>query len=316
MKARIEKLYNYPRYGAPFRRGEYFFFSKNDGLQNQSVYYIQKGLDGTPSVLIDPNNFAKDGTSKLDELALSKDGKYLAYGISQGGSDWREVHVMEVATRKVLPDVLNWVKVSGMAWQGNGFYYSRYHAPKQGKEMTAWNDDHKVFFHRVGTAQAADELVYENKANPQRFHQVGTTEDERFAILDISDRGKGFDGNSIFYRDAAVKSGKPWMPLIPEIGNDVYDVLDNVGDKLLVKTNKGAPNWKVVYIDSKNSAEKNWVTVLPEKPEPLQSVNMPKVATIPCLFESIRIPDTARAVLRRASSRRPTFIHSSSETLA
>ncbi len=270
VKARIEKLFNYPRYGAPLRRGEYYFFSKNDGLQNQSVYYIQKGLDGTPAVLIDPNKFAKDGTSQLAGFALSKDGKYLAYGISQGGSDWREVHVMEVQSRKVLPDVLNWVKVSGLAWQGDGFFYSRYDAPKQGREMTSSNDDHKVFFHHVNTAQAADELVYTDKANPQRFHQVGTTEDQRFSILDISDRGKGFDGNAVFYRDTAIKADKPWTPLIPDIGNDVYDVIDNAGGRLLVKTNRNAPNWKLVSVDPKNPAEKNWITVLPEKPEPLE----------------------------------------------
>ena len=273
VKARLEKLYNYPRYGAPFRRGEYYFFSKNDGLQNQNVYYIQKGLDGAPDVLIDPNKFSKDGTSQLAGFSISKDGKYLAYGISQGGSDWREVHVMEIATRKILPDVLNWVKVSGTAWQGDGFYYSRYDAPKQGKELTSSNDDHKVFYHNVGTAQSADELVYQDKANPQRFHTVGTTENERFAILEISDRGKGLDGNAIFFRDSAVKGDKPWTPLIPDIGNDVFDVIDNVGDRLLVNTNKNAPNRKVVLVDPKNPAETNWVVVLPEKPEPLQSVS-------------------------------------------
>ena len=273
VRARIEQLYNYPRYGAPFRRGEYFFFSRNDGLQNQSVYYIQKGLDGEASVLIDPNKFSEDGTSQLAGFSISKDGRYLAYGISQGGSDWREVHVMEVATREVLPDVLNWVKVSGMSWQGDGFYYSRYDAPVEGKEMTSSNDDHKVFFHRVGSLQSADELVYGDPSNPQRFHLVGTTEDERFAVLDISDRGKGFDGNSLSYRDSGDQSSRPWTPLIPDIGNDVFDVVDNIGDKLLVQTNKGAPNWRVVLIDPRNPAESNWTTVIPEKPEPLQSVS-------------------------------------------
>src|SRR5262245_12615830 len=121
LQARLEQLINYPRYGAPFRNGDNFFFRKNDGLQNQSVLYIQKGLDGKPEVLIDPNKFSADGTSQLAEFALSKDGQYLAYGISSGGSDWREVHVMEVASRKVLADVLNWVKVSDLAWQGQGF---------------------------------------------------------------------------------------------------------------------------------------------------------------------------------------------------
>src|SRR5580704_559131 len=274
VKARLEKLYNYPKYGSPTRRGEYFFFSKNDGLQNQSVYYVQKGLDGAPELLIDPNKFSKDGTSQLAGFVLSKDGKYLAYAISEGGSDWHEVHVMEVATRKVLPDVLNWVKVSGMAWQGNGFYYSRYDAPADGNKMTSSNDDHKVYFHHIGTAQAADEMVFQDKANPQRFHTVGTSEDERFAILDVSDRGKGKDGNAVFFRDSKASSAQPWNPLIPEITNDKFDVVENIGDKLLVRTSHNAPNDNVVFIDPKAPTEKNWSDVLPEMPEPLQSVEV------------------------------------------
>jgi len=272
IRKRLEALYNYPRYGAPFRRGDYFIFSKNSGLQNQSVYYIQKGLDGAPELLLDPNTFSKDGTSQLGGLAVSRKGRYLAYGISVGGSDWREVHVMEVATRRVLPDVLRWVKVSEMAWQGDGFYYSRYDAPAEGKELSSSNDDHKVFYHRVGTDQAADELVFEDKAHPQRFHQVDTTEDERFAILNVSDRGKGLDGNALFYRDGGPRGTAPWLPLVPAITNDTFDVVDNIGDKLLVATNHGAANRRVVLIDPKNPDEKNWVAVLPERPEPLESV--------------------------------------------
>ncbi len=270
VKARLEKLFNYPRYGAPFRNGQHFFYAKNDGLQNQSVYYMQQGLEGTPEVLIDPNHFSPDGTSQLAEFALSKDGKYFAYGISKGGSDWREVHVMEIAGRKTLPDLLKWVKVSDLAWQGNGFYYSRYDAPAPGKELTSSNDDHKVYYHRVGFSQAEDELVYEDKANPQRFHQVMTTEDERFAFLYISDRGKGKVGDALFVRDAA-QPGKEWIPLIPEVGDELYYVIDHVGDRILVQTNRNAPNWKVVLIDPKNPGENNWQVVLPERPEPLEA---------------------------------------------
>jgi prolyl oligopeptidase len=272
LKERLEKLVNYPRYGAPFRNGEYFFFSKNDGLQNQSVLYMQKGLEGTPEVLIDPNKFSADGTSQLAELALSKDGKYIAYGISAGGSDWRDVHVMEVASRKVLDDVLHWVKVSGLAWQGNGFYYSRYGEPKAGKELTSENDDHKVYFHRVGTSQADDELVYSDPANPQRFHTVETTEDERFAILYIEDLGKGKKGNAIFARDAQ-KSDKRWNPVIADITDDQFSVVDNIEDKFLIRTNKDAPNWKLVLVDVKNPQEKSWNVVLPEKLEPLEGAS-------------------------------------------
>jgi len=271
LKSRLEKLADYPRYSAPFRNGEYFFFSKNDGLQNQSVLYMQKGLEGTAEILIDPNKFSADGTSQLAEYALSKDGKYVVYGISAGGSDWREVHVMEVLSRKVLDDVIRWVKVSNLAWQGEGFYYSRYNEPQEGKELTSQNDDHKVYYHRVGTPQTEDELVYSDQANPQRFHTVETTEDERFAILYIEDRGKGKKGNAVLVRDAQNK-GANWKPLIPDITDDEFYVVDNIADRFLVKTNKSAPNWKVVLVDSKNPSEGNWSTVLAEKPEPLEDV--------------------------------------------
>ena len=266
IKQRLEALYNYPKISAPFRNGEYYFFSKNDGLQNQSVWYIQKGLNGTPEVLIDPNKFSADGTSVLAGFSLSKDGKYLGYGISKGGSDWRELHVMEVATRKVLPDTLTWVKVSGLSWAGNGFFYSRYPAPEKGHELSTKNENHQVWYHKVGTDQSQDELIYEDKANPQRFHQVGTTEDERFAILNISDRGKGKKGNAVFFRDLS-KGEKKFTPIVGEVGDDNFGVIDNVGDKFLVQTDKGAPNGKVVLYDPKTQS---WKDILPEKPEPLQ----------------------------------------------
>ncbi len=273
VKARLERLFNYEKYSAPSRHGEYYVFSKNTGLQNQSVVYVQKGLDGAPEVLLDPNKFSADGTSRLAGLALSKDARYAAYGISQGGSDWNELHVMEVASKKQLPDTIKWVKVSGIAWQGDGFYYSRYDAPAQGHELTSANEGHKVYFHKVGTPQEQDALVYEDKANPQRFHQVETTEDERFAVLSISDRGKGKKGNALFYRDA--KAGdKTWKPLVAEVTDDDYNVVDNVGDKFLVETNHNAPNRRVVLIDPKTAAdEKTWKDVIPEKPEPLEGVS-------------------------------------------
>ena len=272
IKARLEKLYNYPRIGAPSRRGDYYIFSKNDGLQNQSVLYIQKGLDGRPEVLIDPNKFSADGTTQLGGFSPSKDLKYAAYCKATGGSDWRDCFVMEVATRKTLPDELKWVKVSGLAWQGDGFYYSRYDATDEAKALTTKNEGHKVYFHKVGTPQEQDALVYEDKANPQRFHNVTTTEDERFAILNVSDRGKGRKGNSLFYRDLS-KGEKAWTPIVAEIGDDTFGVVDNVGDKFLLQTNRNAPNWKVVLFDPKNPAEKDWKVILPERPEPLQGAS-------------------------------------------
>jgi prolyl oligopeptidase len=272
VKARLEKLYNYEKHGAPSRHGDYYVFSKNTGLQNQSVVFVQKGLDGAPDVLLDPNKFSADGTSRLAGLAVSKDTHHAAYGISQGGSDWNELHVMEVASKRQLPDTIKWVKFSNIAWQGEGFYYSRYDAPEQGRELLSAMGGHKVYYHKLGTTQDQDELIYEDKANPQRFHSISTTEDERFAILDISDNAKGKKGNAVFYRDA--KSGdKTWKPLIGEVTNDSYGVLDNVGDKFLVETNHNAPNGRVVLIDPKSTDEKSWKEVIPEKPEPLEGAS-------------------------------------------
>ncbi len=271
LKARLTELFNYPRITAPFRRGDTYFFTKNDGLQNQSVYYVQKGMNGTPEVFLDPNKFSTDGTSVLSAFSLSKDGKYVVYGISTGGSDWVTLNVMEVATRKKLDDEVKWMKASGVSWQGDGFYYSRYPAPEKGRELSSKNEFQTVYFHKVGTPQSADVLIYEDKENPQRFQGVGTTEDERFALLNISDRGKGKKGNAIFYKDLQA-GDKNFAPIIGEIGDDSYGVIDNVGDKLLIRTNKNAPNGRLVLVDPKNPDEKNWKDILPERTEPMQGV--------------------------------------------
>ena len=269
LKARLTQLFNYPRISAPFRRSDTYFFTKNDGLQNQSVYYIQKGENGTAEVFLDPNKFSADGTSVLSAFSLSTDGKYVAYGISQGGSDWVTLTVMEVATRNKLADEVKWMKASGVSWQGNGFYYSRYPEPEKGRELSSKNEFQAVYFHKVGTPQSEDVLIYEDKENPQRFHNVGTTEDERFAILTVSERGKGKQGNALFYKDLS-KDEKDFKPIVAEIGNDSYGILDNVGDKFLMRTNRNAPNGRVVLVDPQNPDEKNWKDVLPEREEPMQ----------------------------------------------
>jgi prolyl oligopeptidase len=266
---RVIELNNYEKYSAPSRKGPYVFFSKNDGLQNQSVLYIQKGLEGTPEVLIDPNAWSADGTARLAAFAPSKDAKYAVYGISKSGSDWQEYKVMELATKKTLSDSIEWVKVSGVAWHGDGFYYSRYPKPAAGQEKASINEHHQVYFHKIGTPQSADLLVYEDKDNPQRFHLLDTTEDERFAILTISDRGKGKNGNAVFVRDLA-KGDKTFRPVVEQIGDDTYNVIDNVGEKLLVVTNHEAPNERVVLIDPARPVKSAWTTVLAERPEPLQ----------------------------------------------
>ncbi len=268
---RVKALNDYEKYSAPFRKGPYFFFSKNEGLQNQSVLYIQKGFEGAPEVLIDPNTWSEDGTVRLSAFAPSKDAKYAVYGVSKSGSDWHEYRVMELATKKILGDSIEWVKVSSVAWHGDGFYYSRYPAPDKGREKASINENHQVYFHRVGTPQSQDELVYQDAGNPQRFHILGTTDDERFAILMISERGKGKDGNALFVRDLS-KGVREFAPLVGTITDDTFDVVDNVGDKLLIATNRQAPNSRVVLVDPGRPAEAEWKTVLAERPEPLQGV--------------------------------------------
>jgi prolyl oligopeptidase len=269
LRERLRQLLNYAKYSAPARRGDRFFFSKNDGLQNQSVWYLQTGLDGAPELLLDPNKWSADGTTKLGALSISRDGRYLAYGVSSGGSDWLEGHVLEVSTRKVLPDQLKWLKATGLAWSKDGVFYSRYPAPTAGHEMSSKNEFQSVYFHRVGTPQTDDQLVYEDAKHAQRFHQVQTTEDERFAILDVSDRGTGKKGNALFFRDLT-KPGSTFQPIVAEIGDDSYYVLENDGDRFLVETDHGAPNHRVMLYDPANHS---WQDVLPERPEPLQSVS-------------------------------------------
>ncbi len=273
LKARLTQLLNYPRISAPFHRGDTYFYTKNDGLQNQSVIYIQKGENGAGEVFLDPNKFSADGTSVLSVFSLSKDGKYVAYGASTGGSDWVTLTVMEVESRKKLADEIKWMKASGTSWQGDGFYYSRYPEPEKGKELSSKNEFQAVYFHKVGTPQSEDVLVYDDKANPQRFQTVGTTEDERFALLYVSERGKGKKGNAIFYKDVS-KGEDKFSPLFPEITDDSYGVIDNVGDKFLVRTDKNAPNGRVVLVDPKNPDEKNWKEILPERAEPMQGSSM------------------------------------------
>ena len=273
LKRRLERLYDYAKYSAPARKGEYFFFRKNDGLQNQSVLYIQKGIDGKPEVLLNPNDWSPDGTVLLNAFVPSKDARLAVYGISRSGSDWQEYNVLDLTTRKPLTDKIEWVKVSGVAWRGNGFYYSRYPQPEKGKELSSANENHQVYYHRIGTPQSQDELVYEDAKNPQRFHTLQTTEDERFAILDISDRGTGKQGNAVMVMDLT-KPGSTFVPLIPDIGDDTFNVLENVRGELLVFTDSNAPNGKVVRINPAAPAPANWTTVIAEKPEPIDGTSV------------------------------------------
>jgi len=269
IRARLTEIYNYPRYSAPFRIGQYYFFSKNDGLQNQSVIYIQKGLDGEPRVFLDPNTLSPDGTTRAFLSGFSNDDRYAAYSRSEGGSDWTEMRVMEIETGKELDDHIQWTKFGGAAWQGDGFYYSGFEKPEEGKELTAANENQKIYYHKLGTPQTDDQLIYEDPAHPRRFHNLEVTEDEQFVFLMISE---GTHGNELYCKD--LKSKKPeFLPLVQGFEYDSY-VINNLDDKLVIMTNMDAPNYKAMLVDTKKPARENWTVLLPEKPEVMTSASI------------------------------------------
>lgn len=271
VKDRLTKLMNYPKYYAPFRAGKNWFFYKNDGLQNQNVLYIQRGsLSAKPEVFIDPNKLSADGTTSLAGVYFDKGGKYAAYAISKAGSDWRDIFVMDVKSKKLLKDKIEWAKFTGITWYGNGFYYSRYPTPTDtGSKLSTSNAYHKVYYHIIGTPQSSDALVYEEKDQPQRLFGVSISEDHRYLFLYINQRGS--NGNALYYRDLRKKSA--FIPIRSTFDDDIY-VIENVGDKLLISTNLNAPNQRVILYDPQNPDEQHWKDILPEKPEPLSSVSI------------------------------------------
>ncbi len=268
---RLRQLQDYPRTSAPARKAGWLLSTRNSGLQDQSVWYIRRGEQGAERVLLDPNVLDPKGTTRYGGFRFDKAGRHLAYTISKAGSDWQEIRVMDPVTGTDRGDRIRWVKVSGIAWAGDGFFYSRYPAPADtATALSGRNEDHRVYYHRLGTPQAADVLVHADAANPQRFHTVSTTDDERWAVLTISDRGKGKDGNELWVRDLAA-GDTTWRPLVRGFDDDA-SVLDADGDALLVVTNRGAPNRRVVRIRVADPDPSRWETVIAEAREPLAAV--------------------------------------------
>ena len=259
IKQRLTELYDYPKEGTPFRVGEYYFFYKNDGLQNQSVLYYQKGLDGTPEVFLDPNTLSKDGTVALNTVTFSKDDRYAAYSVSRSGSDWVDIYVMEVATRKQLADKIEWVKFSGASWGDGGFYYSRYDAPAEGASAySAKNEFQKVYFHKLGTSQAEDRLIYEDKTHPLRYFSGFVSDDFRWLFIVGSE---GTSGNEILYKNLTVPNAS-FKTLFKGFAND-YSIVDCIGNTAYVLTNDAAPNFRLVSVDL-NAAVPVATDVIPE----------------------------------------------------
>lgn len=269
IRQRLEEVWNYEKYGSPFKEGDKYYYFKNDGLQNQYVLYSSDDPKSDGEVALDPNKFSEDGTASLGGMSFDQSGKYLAYFVSEGGSDWRTGFVKNMETGDLLEDNIEWAKFSGLSWAGDGFYYSRYPQPEEGDELSAANEYHSIYYHKLGTPQSEDQLIYVDKDNPQRNVYAETTEDESLLILNTSE---STSGNELKVKDLQ-KNDSPILNIVDGFDHD-YNVIDNDGSKLLVLTNDDAPRQRVVSIDINNPDRSNWVDVIPQSEDPLRNVSI------------------------------------------
>lgn len=259
IKKRLEDLWNYERFSAPFREGDYMYFTKNDGLQNQSVLYRQRD-GGTPEIFLDPNKFSKDGTTSLSGIDFTKDGSLAAYQISEGGSDWRKVIVIRTSDKSTVGDTLTDIKFSGLAWKGNdGFYYSSYDKPSAGSQLSGMTQYHKLFYHKLGTSQKEDVMIFGGTATPRRYVGASITEDGRFLVISAAN---STTGNELYLQDLS-QPGSSIVKIIDNFNNE-HNIIDNEGSKLFIFTNLNAPNNRIVTVDASNPAPSNWKDLIPE----------------------------------------------------
>lgn len=272
IKQRLTQLWNYEKYGSPFKEGNRYFYFKNDGLQNQSVLYTLTSLEAEALVLLDPNTLSEDGTIALSDLSISDDGKLMAYGLSTSGSDWNEWKIRDVETGKDLSDQIKWVKFSGASWthDGQGFFYSRYDEPNEATKLEDANYYQKLYYHKLGTAQAEDRLIYERPDQKEWMFGAGVTEDGRYLIISIS---RGSDPkNLVFYRDLQT----PDAPIVELIGEfeASYSFIDNDGETFWFRTDLDAPRGRVIAIETNHPAKENWKEVIPQTAETLEGVGL------------------------------------------
>jgi prolyl oligopeptidase len=257
IKSRLEKMWNYEKFSAPSREGNYLYFSRNNGLQNQFVIYRQKENE-EPEIFLDPNTFSADGTTSLGEMEFTRDGSKVAYSISEGGSDWRKVIVLDAVKKEIIGDTLKDIKFSGLSWQGNeGFYYSSYDKPK-GSELSAMTDHHKLYFHKLGTKQSEDKVVFGSDI-VRRYVGGSVTEDGRYLFVSAS---VSTTGNELYIKDLKKQDSK-FITVVGNFENDNYPI-DNDGSKLFIVTNLNAPNKKIITVDASNPAVENWLDFIPE----------------------------------------------------
>jgi prolyl oligopeptidase len=267
IKERYTKLINYEKVSAPRKVGAYYFMNKNDGLQDQSVIYYRNGEAGEWSVFMDPNKMSEEGTVTIGLLGASKDNKLIAYRYSEAGSDWGEIHVRDIETNTDIKDVIKWVKFSGSSWLNDGFFYSGFEAPTEGDELSAENKFHTVYYHKIGTEQSEDKLIYRDTKDPNLYHGVSVTEDEAYLVLYVY---QGTDNVDLHFKAANDMTGD-FKSLITGFTSK-SDVIDHVNGKFLVRTDLNAPLNQLVAIDPKNTKESNWEVIIPESENYLSSV--------------------------------------------
>ncbi len=274
IKQKLEERVNFVRYGLGEQRAGYVLFYQNNGLQNQSVLMVQKGYDGKPELLLDPNTFSADGTTQLKGATLSHDGRYLAYDVAPNGADWQEIRVLDMQTRQPLADKIEWVKFGGASWRGSeGFFYSRYPKPEAGTELTGKNQNQQIYFHRPGTPQSADVLVHADAAHPTNYFGVSATDDGKAEFLYVGTEGKR--GNALFWRPGSGDLKAPFQPIVAEIGDDEFTPVDHVAGQLLIKTNQGAPNSKILRYDPKTGPGLGKAAVfVAERKEPIDAISL------------------------------------------
>jgi len=258
IRKRLEVLWNYEKYSAPFKEGKYTYFYKNDGLQSQAVLWRQIG-DGQPEIFLDPNTFSTDGTTSMQGIDFTKDGSMAAYQISEGGSDWRKVIVLKTSDKSIVGDTLRDLKFTGIAWKGNeGFYYSTYDKPKVGSQLSGMTQYHKLYYHVLGTPQSQDKLIFGGEQTPRRYIGAYLTEDERFLVISAATTTTG---NELYIQDL----GKPGSEIVNVVDNfdNQHGVIDNVGGKLYILTNLYTPNFKVVTVDASDPKPINWKDLIP-----------------------------------------------------
>jgi len=270
LKERLTEIWNYPKYRVPFKRGDKYFIQKNDGIQNQDILYIMDNIDAEPEVLLDPNTLSVDGTVALSDISVSKDGKYLGYSISSGGSDWNEIFVLEIKSGKLLKDHVKWVKFSGIAWKDDGFFYSSYDEPDEEDVLSGQNRFHKVYYHKLGTKQEEDKLIFKDSEKPLRNFHAYLTEDEQYLIIIETESTSG----NALYASKINDVNKLDVKKIADGFEYDYVVVDHIGDELIVQTNHEAPKGKVIKVDFNNAQIENWIDLIPEKEEVLEGVGI------------------------------------------